>query len=392
MLGKGLVVAQVGFSLMLMVGAGLFLRTLWNLQAVDLGYPKEKMLVAEVEGLSAGYKEGRLANLYHDVADRLRALPGVLAVTYSRNGLFVGHEFGDQVEVEGFRPSRDEDKFARGDEVGPAYFSTIGIPVLAGREVTARDTAKSARVCVVNEAFVKRFFAGIDPIGKHVTDVGGGQKITMEVVGVVRNARDHGLRETVFPRFYAALDQGLDGIPAWADFEVRTKTDPQGMRNSVRKAILDVNGELPVRNLGSLEELIADVNVQSRLVAQLCSAFGALALALAGIGLYGVLSYGVAQRRSEIGIRMALGADRKDVVALVLGETCIVVVIGIMTGLLGSAFSTRLITTRLYGVAGMDSTTILVAVGVLLTIALIAGSIPAARAARVDPITALKYE
>src|SRR5262249_11265895 len=166
-LAKSLVIAQVALSLLLVVGAGLFLRTLWNLQSVGLGYPKEKLLLLSVDGVSAGYKDAALSALWRDLTDRIRAVPGVQGATYSINGLFSGSESGDEIEVEGFTPQKQDEKSSRFDMVGPQYFSTVSIPLLRGREIDEHDTAASPRVCVINEAFVKKFFAGRDPIGRH---------------------------------------------------------------------------------------------------------------------------------------------------------------------------------------------------------------------------------
>src|SRR5689334_21979864 len=168
-LAKGLVIVQVALSLLLVAGAGLFLRTLWNLQSVDLGYAKEHLLLIGTDGISAGYKDARLSNLWRDLTERLRALPGVQGATYSTNGLFSGSESNDEIEVEGFKPSKNEDKEALFDRVGPQYFSTVGIPMLLGREIGQQDTAAAPHVCVINDAFAKLFFNGRNPIGYHIT-------------------------------------------------------------------------------------------------------------------------------------------------------------------------------------------------------------------------------
>src|SRR6185369_10267009 len=208
-LAKGLVVVQVALSLLLVAGAGLFLRTLWNLQAVSLGYSKEHLLLMSVDGLAAGYKEARLPGLWSDLTTRLRALPGVQGVTYSTNGLFSGSESADEIDVEGFTPQKDNEKFSRFDMVGPQYFATVGIPLLLGRDIGQQDAMNAPRVCVINEAFAKLFFKDRNPIGRHVTQKFGDKKSVMEIVGVAKNARDHRLRGDVPPRFYIPGDQGM---------------------------------------------------------------------------------------------------------------------------------------------------------------------------------------
>jgi predicted permease len=391
-LAKGLVIVQVALSLLLVAGAGLFLRTLWNLQSVNLGYQKEHLLLVSADGVSAGYKDARLSFLWRDLTGRLRTLPGVQGASYSINGLFSGSESADEVDVEGFTPSKDKEKFSRFDMVGPQYFSTVGIPLLLGRELREQDNAKSPHVCVINEAFAKLFFNGRNPIGRHVTEKFGTKKNVMEIVGVAKNARDHGLRGDVPPRFYIPADQGMDGPNEWAIFEIRTAGDPEQMIASVRKTILSVNEDLPVEGARAVVTSVDRTNAQPRMVARLCSIFGIMALLLAATGLYGVLSYGVARRTNEIGIRMALGAGKGRVIQMILRETGIMIVLGVVAGVTFTAIGVQLIKSKLFGLGALDPVTVLSAVGILTVVALIAGYVPAARAARVNPTQALRHE
>jgi predicted permease len=398
-LAKALVISQVSLSLLLVMGAGLFLRTLWNLQSAGVGYPKENLLVMALNAAPAGFKETRLATFFHDIGDRLRTLPGVRDVTWSVNGLFTPSDEQDTIEAEGFTPASEGDRNSLYDEVGPGYFSALGIPILLGREIGAQDRAASPRVCVINEAFAQRFFQGRNPIGKHVTDTYGDKRFTMEVVGVVRDARDHAARGTLPirgrgrpPRFYAVLEQGIDGISPDVFFEIRTTGDPNRMVKPVRKAILDMNPDAAVGALQPLVSLIDQSNAQPRLVARLSTIFGVLALLLAATGLYGVLSYGVARRTNEIGIRMALGSGKSRVIGMILRETSVTIAIGLIVGAAAAAACTRFIASRLYGLSAMDPLTILAAATVLCAVALIAAFIPATRAARVSPVKALRME
>ena len=388
---KSLVSAQVAISLLLVAGAGLFLRTLWNLQSVTLGFSREHLLLLRVDAITAGYNDAARQLLYGNLADRLRALPGVHGVAYSENGLFGGTESGDPVDVEGFVHQSKEESDARFDQIGPGYFSTLAVPLLLGREIEEQDTSRGPRVCVINEAFAKRFFAGRNPIGKHVTDTYGGSRLTMEVVGVAKNVRDHRLRGEVDPRFYVPVSQGDGGVPPSVYFEVRTTGDANAMLNTVRKAILQVNANLPILTAHTIDELIDNANNQPRMIAQLCGVFGGIALLLAATGLYGVLSYMVVRRTSEIGIRMALGAGRKTITRMILRETGWIIAVGMAIGVLAIYASTRLVAARLYGLSALDPLTIAVAIVILGVVAVTASYIPAIRAARVSPVAALRH-
>ncbi|HEY2236465.1 MAG TPA: ABC transporter permease [Candidatus Angelobacter sp.] len=391
-LTQGLVVCQIGLSLLAVILAGLFLRTIWNLQAVGLGYPKEKLLLTTVDGVQAGYRGAQLSNVWRDLNARLQALPGVQAVTYSMNGLFSGSEADDEVAVEGFTPQNEDEKTSRFDMVGPGYFSTLGVPLLRGREFGFADSGPAPHVAVINEAFARQFFAGRSPIGRHITQDPGNQRNVVEVVGVVRNVRDHALRGEVPPRFYVPGDQGIGGPNEWATFEIRTAGDPKYMLDAVRKTIVSADAKLyPTKEHVLVESLESSMS-QPRMIARLCAVFGTVGLLLAAGGLYGVLSYGIARRTNEIGIRMALGAAPGRVIGMVLRETGMMLGIGAVLGIVLTIASTRLIAGRLYGLSTLDPLTILSAVGVFAIVAAIAAFVPAARAARVNPIAALRHE
>jgi predicted permease len=378
--------------LLAVILAGLFLRTIWNLQAVGLGYPKEKLLLTTVDGVQAGYRGPQLSNVWRDLNARLQALPGVQAVTYSMNGLFSGSEADDEVAVEGFTPQNEDEKTSRFDMVGPGYFSTLGVPLLRGREFGFADSGPAPHVAVINEAFARQFFAGRSPIGRHITQDPGNQKNVVEVVGVARNVRDHALRGEVPPRFYVPGDQGIGGPNEWATFEIRTAGDPKYLLDAVRKTIISADAKLyPTKEHVLLESLESSMS-QPRMIARLCAIFGTVGLLLAAGGLYGVLSYGIARRTNEIGIRMALGAAPGRVIGMVLRETGMMLGIGAVLGIVLTIASARLIAGRLYGLSTLDPLTILSAVGLFAIVAAIAAFVPAARAARVNPITALRHE
>jgi putative ABC transport system permease protein len=389
---KLLVIAQVGLSLLMTVSAGLFLRTLWNLQAVDLGYPSENLLLVNIDALTAGYKDARLPALYRDLADRVRALPGVQSASYSALGLFSGGDLGLEVAVEGFTPQNDDQRGSSLDVVGPGYFSTLGVPMLLGREIRIQDTATSPKVCVINQAFAKEFFANRNPIGMHVTWIFGDTRTAMEVIGVAANSRDQQLRDNVPPRFFLPTDQAPAELQVFASLQVRAAGDPRQMLSTIRKTILSINSDIIVAEPRSLKEAIYNFSADERMLARLCTLFGILALLLAATGLYGVLSYGVNRRINEIGIRMALGAGRMRIVGMILRETGVLIAIGVAVGLSATAVVTRLIAARLYGLSALDPFTIGAAVCILGAVSMIAGYVPAARASRVNPVRALRHE
>jgi putative ABC transport system permease protein len=389
--GKLVVVGQLALSLPLLVGAGLLLQTLKNLQRVDLGYPKERLLMLRIDAQTAGYEAARRLTLFQQLLERMRAAPGVRAATYSNNGLFLGTDNGDEIAVEGYTPKGDNDRGSRWDQVGPNYFSTLGIPLLVGREITERDQPSSKRVCVINEAFARRFFTGRNPLGMHVTQIYGNERNTFEVVGVARDARGRSLRGEVEHRFYVPVAQPISAFSE-AGFAVRTAAEPSGVIAGLRRAILSVDPNLPIPVARPLTELVDERMVQDRLLARLSIAFGVVALLLAAIGLYGVLSYGVARRTNEIGIRKALGAQHGAVMAMILRETGLLLVVGLLAGVALSAVATRLITSRLYGLAPTDPLAFAAAIVVLTAVALVAAWLPAYRASRVDPLVALRYE
>ncbi len=391
-LGKALVISQVAISLLLLIGAGLFVRTLRNLETVDLGYPRDHLLIVGVDPTSAGYKGVQLGPVYHRILERFQTIPGVRAVTLSQNGLFSGSEGGDRIAVEGYKPVKEGDGHARFDQVGPDYFLTIGIPMLLGRGIEPRDTENSPYVCVINETMAKFFFGHSSPIGKHVTDLFPDTRITFEIVGVSKDDRDHGLRGEIQRRFYTPFFHALGGIPPDANFELRTFADPKSVIAAARKQVQQVDPSLPVNSVTTLDENLSRNLTQERLIAQLSAFFGLLALLLAAVGLYGVLSYAIARRTNEIGIRMALGASRAQVAGMILRETLTLVVIGTVIGVPVAIGASRLVTSRLYGLKGADPVTLIVAVLVLAIVAAAAAYVPARRASKVDPLVALRYE
>jgi predicted permease len=388
--GKALVVVQVALSLVLLIGAGLFVRTLRNLSALDLGYRREQILLMRIDPVTAGYRDERISQVCQRLLERIRSLPGVQAATFSENGLFSGTESGSRIEIEGYTPSSPRDMQARFDQVGPGYFTIVGIPMLLGRDIGEQDVAGAPRVAVINESMANLYFAGKNPIGRRI-GFRGQDKFTLEIVGVVKDVQDHDLRWEPVRRFYVSYYQPIDGITT-ANYEIRTTLDAAAMTAQVRREVAAIDRALPIQHLKPLEALIDESLLQERLIAKLAGFFGVLAVFLASVGLYGILSYAVVRRTREIGIRMAVGAGRGNVVWMVVKETLVLAVVGALVGVPGALAATKLVEKLLYGLKPNDAATIAGAVVLLLVVALAASLLPARRAARIDPMEALRYE
>jgi predicted permease len=389
--GKAIVVGQIALSLPLLVGAGLLVRTLVNLQRVDLGYPKDALLTVRVDAQAAGYSPVRQTAAVEQLLGRIRAVPGVRAATYSNNGLFSGSDNGDEIIVEGYTRTGRDDQGSRYDAVGPGYFSTLGIPVLLGREITEEDRAGGRTVCVINETFAKRFFNGRSPLGLHVTQIYADERHSYEVVGVVRDSRQNRIRGEIEHRFYTPATQPAAGI-SLVSFVIRTQGDGSGVLADVRRLVSQAEPGMRILRAGTLMEGVDRRIVQDRLLARLSIAFSIVAVLLAAIGLYGVVSYGVARRTSEIGIRKALGAQHGTLIAMILRETGWLLLLGLCAGSAVSIAAIRMITSRLYRLSPNDPVTLAGAVAGLAIVAALATWLPAYRASRVDPLVALRHE
>jgi predicted permease len=389
--GRAVVVGQLALSLPLLVGAGLLARTLINLQRVELGYDRDRLMVLRVDTEAAGYEPLPQGEALGALLARVRAVPGVAAASLSNNGLFLGSDNGDEITVEGYTRKGQGDRGSRYDAVAPGYFATLGIPVLVGREFTEQDRAGGHKVCVINDAFAKRFFAGRNPIGLHVTQQYAEQRNTYEVVGVVRDSRQNRLRGAIEHRFYTPLTQPAASIGS-VGFIVRPKGDAAAVLGEVRRVIQRAEPRMAIVRAGLVDEAIERRLGQDRMMAQLSVAFAVVAGLLAALGLYGVLSYGVSRRTPEIGLRKALGARHGTLVAMILRETGWLLVAGLAIGGALSAGAAQLIASRLYGLTPADPVTFLVATLALAAVAMLASWLPAFRASRVDPLVALRHE
>ena len=392
-LSSALVVVQVGLSMVLLTGAGLFARSLLKLQSEDVGFERANVLLVDIDPRLAGYKPVELATLYHQLLDRLSPIPGVRSVSMATYSPMSGSSRNSTINVPGYTPQPNESMDAQDILTGPHYAETLGVPLLQGREIGARDTAASQKIAVVNKTFVDHYFKGQNPIG-HTLSFGEEEDKgdPLEIVGVIGNIKSSNAREESEATVYRPILQIQDEEAYTVNLQVRTNNNPSGLAQTVRQAINQVDDKLPIFGVTTLDEQLQGTLKQDRLIAQLVSFFGALALLLACIGLYGVMAHGVARRTNEIGIRMALGAEGRNIAWMVLRETLLLVVVGLVLGVPTALFSARLVSTQLFGLNPSDPVTLISAAAVLTVVALLAGYVPARSASRVNPLIALRYE
>ena len=386
-LGRALIVVQVALSLVLLIGAGLFLRTLENLRHVDVGFNTDKLLLVPVNPLLNRYDQPRIVSLYGQLLDRLAAVPGVRGAALSSPALLSGSTSGTALFVKGRTKPGERNSINR-LTISPGFFDTLGIHVALGRGFTARDDQTAPKVVVVNEAAARKYFPNQPAVGlRFGTSYETSDQL--EIVGVVRDAHYNSIRDAAPPTMYVPYAQARVG-PVW--LELRTDPDPMTMVPAVREAIRQVDPNLPILSVSTQIEQVERRYAQERVFAQAYAWFSGLALLLASIGLFGLMSYSVARRTNEIGIRMALGARGADVVGMVMGESLALVAIGIAIGIAGALAAGRLVASLLFGLAPTDPPTLAAAVAIMAAVAAAAGYLPARTAARVDPITALRYE
>jgi predicted permease len=400
-IGNALVVAQVALAIVVLVGAGLLVRTLQNLRSVDLGFDARNIVIFNIDPTLAGYKGAQLDSFYRDLLGRLSDTPGVKSVSYSMMPLLSGG-----MMVTGFHwPGTPQDRESESNvlPVGPSFFSTMGIPFLQGRDFIAPDYAISAasndptaaansapEPVIVNQAFVAKYLGKESPLGKLFGESAGDDDNPKtpgyQIIGVVRDAKYNALRADVAATMYEP--QSRNG----ASFEVRTAADPQAFLPAIRNVVAQLNPNLPLFHVTTQSQEIDRLLFQERLIARLSAFFGLLALVLACIGLYGLLSYEVARRTREIGVRMALGAQASDVLRLVVKQGIALALVGATVGIGVALGVTRYLASMLFGVHANDPITIIAVAALLALVAFAACYVPARRATRVDPIVALRYE
>jgi predicted permease len=386
-----LLAVQVAISLVLLVGAGLFLRTLSNLRHVDIGFNPQNLLLFRVNPQLNRYDEKRTASLYREMLERLGNIPGVSAAALSTPALLSGSVNSTSIFVQGraYAPDvRDRDNNINRLVVSPNFFDVMGIPIVNGRGFTERDSDTAPKVVMINQAAAKKYFPNENPIGQRFGSSleTAGQ---LEIVGIVRDVKYDSVRDAAPPTLFVPYMQTRAGN---AVFEVRTAGAPASVTGSIREAVRHIDPNLPVMDVSTQLEQVEMRFQQEKFFAQAYTLFGVVALLLAALGLFGLMSYNVARRTNEIGIRMALGAQRRDVLRLVMRESMVLVVIGLLTGLAIALGAGQLVAALLYGVPPTDLMAIVPATAVMLAVSAIAGYIPARRASQVDPMVALRYE
>ncbi len=401
---KSLIVFQAALSLVMLVSAGLLTKSLRNMEHQDFGIQTTDRYVVHLDPSGAGYTPAKLPALYQALEQRFGAVPGVQSVGLAMYSTLEGNNWGEQVFVEGRPdPGPNAHNGSSWDRVSPKFFETVGQPVIRGRGFTDADTAASQKVAVVNQTFVKKFFPKEDPIGRHFGIFEVKFSGSFEIVGVVADAKYTDPRSDARPMYFRPLDQQLvvttpnevmaEGRSLYINsITLHFKQPPQNVDTLVRRTLADIDPNLTVIDLRSLDYQVADNFNQERLIARLTILFGALALVLASVGLYGITSYAVARRTSEIGLRMALGADRGNVVRMVLRGAFLLVGIGLALGIALALIGGHFMADQLYGVRPYDPLSIAIAIVVLSLSAALAGFIPARRAASIEPMQALRTE
>ena len=390
---SALVVMQIGMSMVLLTGAGLFARSLLKLQSEDIGFEKANVLLVRLDPRLAGYKPEDLSALYRQMLDRLSTLSTIRSVSLATYSPMSGSNRSSTIAIPGYTPQQNENMDVQDLLIGPNYADSLGLSVLQGREIGSRDTPASPKVAVVNKAFADRYFANLNPVGKSISfgDPAKPEEL-LEIVGVIPNVKWENAREAADPAVFRPILQVQDEAAYTASLQIRTNSNPLDLAQPVRSTITQIDQRIPIFGVTSLNDQVRETMTQDRLIAQLVSFFGGLALLLASVGLYGVMAHNVARRTNEIGIRMALGAGRKSILMMVLRETVLLVLGGLLIGVPAAYLATRFISSQLFGLSSGDPTTFIVATIVLVVVAITAGYLPARRASRVNPLIALRYE
>ena len=403
-LAKLLVSTQVMVSLVMLVMAGLFAGSLRNLEEQDLGFVPDQVLTCRLDLAAAGYNKANLPQLYSRLIERVEALPGVRSAALTDSGMLAGGNHTSNISIEGYAAKPDEDMNVHHRHVTWNFLRTDGITLLEGRDISRDDQQQTPHVVVIDEAFAQRYFPGHDPVG-HRFRLGGPEfePPGMMIVGVVKNSKYTALDEKPSPMAFIPLvqepfseqpDAPKNSLPYLYgnELNVRAAGDPNALAESVRRAIAEIDSKIPVFGVSNLSQRVSDSAHDARAIAQLSGFFGLLALVLAAIGLYGVMAYNVSRRTREIGVRMAIGAEAYHVLRMVMRESLLVVIIGVVLGIPAALGMGRLISSQLYNLSPRDPVTLALAIVLLLVACILAAYLPARRAARIDPMVALRHE
>jgi len=387
-LRKSLVAAQVALSFLLLFGAGLFVRSLQNLQTTDTGFQMDNLITFRLNPALSGYENQQGVNFYNELLDRLRSAPGVKSAGMASVSLLAGSEWDSTTSVEGHQAKDGEDMQAFMNAVSPGYFETMGIRLLEGRDFTAADVKENNNIVVVNRRFAQHFFKDKSAVGRHIgRGLGPEVKLDVEIIGVVEDSLYEGPREGVRRQVFWPK-WGRDG----SAFYVRTTSASASAFTMIRNEVKRLDAGMPVYEMKTLQGQLDETLLTDRLIALLSAGFGLLATLLASIGLYGVMAFIVARRRKELGIRLALGAEPKGVVWIVMREVLILLTIGLAVGIPSAIALGRYVSSQLYGIQPNDPFIAVSTVVLLAVVSLAAGLIPAGRASRIDPVLALRYE
>jgi predicted permease len=382
---------QMAISLLLLISAALFAKTLVNLSRVDLGLRPDHLVTLSLNPRLNRYTPERTAQFYEQLAERLAALPGVTLVAAARVLPVSGSSSSTNITVEGYTPAKDDDNQCRYNDIGPDYFRTLGIPLIAGREFSASDNTSGAPpTAIVNESFARHYFGGQNPVGRRFARGSGDNIQYRTIIGLVKDSKYSDVRETI-PRAFYLPYRAITSLSTLNLF-VRTSVAPESLMPAVRAEVAAIDPNLPLRNLRTMEAVLESRMTNERLLWRLTGIFGGLATVLAAVGLYGVLAFNIGRRTREIGIRIALGARAGHVRGLVVREVAVMLGIGTIIGIAAAGGVSQILKGTLFGVEPLDPVTYLSAAAALGIIALAAAYIPARRATSVDPLVALRYE
>jgi predicted permease len=390
-LGRLLIAAQVALSVVLIAGATLLVRSVQHLQSVDTGIDRDQLIIVDVDANARGYEGHRLTALATELRRRIAAVPGVAGVSFNENGIFTGTESAVNIGVPGFEARQRSDSITYYDQIGPGFVKATGAHLIRGRDFDETDVEGTSPAVLLNASFAQHYFGNDNPVGRSIR-LGDGDTTHAEVIGVIGDVKDQTLVGATRRRLYVSYMQKPLGDAGALRLIVRARGDPVPLMPALRKAITAADATLPIEDIDPLSRLMRQSIGEERLLARLATIFGSSALLLAAIGLYGVMSYAVSRRAGEIGLRVALGAQRAEVVRMVLRDALILVGIGVVVGVPLTFAAGRVMRSQLHGVGPNDPVAFAVALGVLGLGAVLAAALPALRASRVAPVVALRAD